>query len=365
VSSLPRLLEKWFPRPKLLVPPAVGVDISDASIKWIVLEGVAGAKRVVAYGLEVLQPGIVVSGIVKDVAALGLALRGMKEKLQGIDCAHAALPEEAGYVFSMHVPEQSTREQILSVIEFELEGRVPIPPEQAVFDFDIIQAHADGTGTEIGVVVFSRELAESYVTAFNGAGMQLLSLEVEARSVARAVSGPAGVEPITLLVDFGRTRTGFTVLKRGIPIFTSTVNVGGETIDRALAEKMSLTGLEAEKFKNEQGLLADGGAKSPGLEVVSGTASALADEVARLYHYWDTRRNEHGERMTRVEQVLLIGGSANLHGLDDYIAGRVQADTHRPDVWRNACSLDDYIPPLDSRTARQYGTAIGLALRNT
>lgn len=349
--------------PETLFPHAAGIDISDSSIKWLALEGDKTKKRIRSYGEELLSEGIVVNGTVQDVPKLAEALREVKKHLGGIDCAHVALPEEAAYVFSMHVPDMSSREQILSMIEFELDARVPIEPSAAVYDFNVIMKYDDGAGEEIGVVVFPRDLAESYAAAFDAAGILLLSLEVEARSIARAVSSGRDDEPITLLVDFGRARTGLAVLKRGVPIFTSTVAVGGETMTRAIMEKLALSREEAETFKSDQGLLAEGGAKSPGIEALSHSASALADEVVRHYRYWDTRRNEHGERMTPIARVLLVGGTANLRGLTDYIAARVQAPTERPNIWQHVCSFDDYIPPVSWRKSLQYATAVGLALR--
>lgn len=354
---------KWFPTPQILSLRAAGIDISDASIKWMIITGDGNNRRVQSYGSETLESGIVVDGIIKNAKNLIEALRRVKSKLGRIHCAHAALPEEAAYVFSMHVPENSRREQILSMVEFELDGRVPIPPRDAVYDFDVIAGRDDDTGVEIGVVVFPRQLAESYAEVFDAAGINLLSLEVEARSIARAVSSGTKDEPITLSVDFGRVRTGFAVLKRGIPIFTSTVGVGGEAMTRAVIEKLSLSPEDAEKFKNEQGLLAEGGTKNPGVEALAGTASALSDEIAKHYHYWDTRRNNKGERMTPVGRVLIVGGSANLKGLADYIAGRIKAPTERPNVWQNVCSFEEYIPPIDRRASLQFATAIGLALR--
>jgi type IV pilus assembly protein PilM len=356
-------LARAFPTPKLLTPPGAGIDISDASIKWLVLEQGHTGFRVATYGEEPLAGGIVVNGIVKDVAALGAALHEVKKHLGGIRFAHAALPEEAAYVFEMHVPEGTNREQTLRLIEFEFEARVPITPEMAVFDFDIIQRHDDGGGEEIAVAVFPRELAESYVSAFNAGGITLLSLELEACSIARAISSREGGDPITLLVDFGRARTGFAVLKHGIPIFTSTVEVGGDAITRALKEKLSFSPEEAVVFRNEQGLVPEKSTNSGGLDAVAGVASALSDEVTRHYHYWDTRRNERGERMTPVGRVTLVGGSANLRGLTDYIAGRVQAPCLLGDVWSRVCDFDTYIPPIDRRTSLQYATAVGLALR--
>ena len=359
------MLDRLFPVPKLLNPPAVGIDISDASIKWLGLTKDLHEYRIATYGELELSDGVVVKGLVQDVAELAKALREIKPHLGGFGCAHAALPEEAAYIFSMNVPFGSSNEQILGMIEFEFEGRVPIPPSAAVYDYSVIggEGRTGDASTEIGVVVFPREFVESYITAFDLAGITLLSLETEARSIARAVSTGAVDEPITLLVDFGRGRTGFAVVKRGVPIFTSTVEVGGEEMTHAVMNKLSLTRGEAEVFKNDQGLVADAGPKSPGVEVMMGAASALADEVARHYHYWDTRRNEHGERMTPVGRVLLVGGSSNLKGLADYIAARVQAPTNRANVWLHVCSFDEYIPPIDRRTSLQYATTVGLALR--
>jgi len=361
LSSFTSALSRWFPVPRALTPPAAGIDISDSSIKWLAFDP-KGSRRVHTFGELPLEKGIVENGAILDVHALALVLSEVKKYLGGISCVHAALPEEGAYVFSMQIPPGTPRNQILRIIEFEFEGRVPIPPSAAVYDYHPIPSHVTGE-SEIAVVVFSREIADDYAAAFTEAGLTLLSLEVEARSIARAVTSGENEEPITLLVDFGRARTGFAVIKHGIPIFTSTVAVGGDSITKALMEKMSLTEEQAGAFKNNQGLRADGGTKSDGVEAISGAASALADEVARHYHYWDTRRNEHGERMTPVGRVLLVGGNSNLNGLTEYIAGRVQGTVELGNVWTQAPSFDDYIPPIDRRESFQYATAIGLALR--
>jgi len=363
-SALSHTLARWFPTPALIAPRAAGIDISDSSIKWLVLTPDGGRYRVQGCGEVPLAEGVVKNGVVQDVDALGQSLAELKKDLGGVECAHVALPEEAAYVFEMHVPEGTRREQALSMIEFGFEGRVPIAPGAAVYDFDVIQKHDDGAGEAIGVTVFPRELAESYVAAFNAAGIDLLSLEIEARSIARAVSSLAPDEPITLLVDFGRARTGFAVIKRGIPIFTSTVEVGGDGITRALMKQLSISEEEATAFRDEQGLRVARGTNSPGFEAVMGIASVLADEVARHYRYWDTRRNEHGERMTPVGQVVLVGGSSNLNGLADFLAARVHAPTMVGDVWQHVCNFDEYIPPINRKSSLQYATAVGLALRS-
>lgn len=361
-TNVGRLLSRTFPTPKFLLPHAAGVDISDASIKWIVLSDVVNGKRTVAaWGQEALPEGVVAAGMIRDEARLIEALKEARKKMPRVSVVHASLPEEPAFVFSMNVPAGSKRSEIIDLIGFEFETRVPITPAAAVYDFDVIP-QGEGEGREIGVAVFPRELAESYANCFAAAGFVLFSLEMEPRAIARAVVSGEQRDKVTLLVDFGAKRSGLAVLKRGIPIFTSTVEVGVDRLNAALTEQMHLSPEELEIWKNEQGLLASEAQKS-GIEALSGIASALGSEVARHFNYWDTRRNDRGERVSPVSTVLLVGGGANLRGLGDYIAGRVQADVMRPNVWANVCSFEEYIPPIDRRTSLQYATAIGLSLR--
>lgn len=356
-------LESAFPVPRFLVPLSMGVDISDSSIKWLVLDKSAAGFRVARWGEVSLPEGVVVSGAVRDEDALATHLAPLVATSGGVAYAHAALPEESAYVFSMYVPHGTPREQVVRMIEFEFEGRVPIAPSAAVYDYDIIGESDAAAGTELAVSVFAKDDAGTYARAFSKAGIQLLSLEIEARSIARAISSGAADEPITLLVDFGRMRTGIAVLKRGLPIFTTTVDVGGGSMLRTLADRLGVTLAEAERLNNEEGLTASSKKGKEGMEVLAATAGALADEVARHYRYWDTRRDEHGDRVTPVGRVFLVGGNSNMKGLAGYIAGRVQAPTERPDVWQHIASFDEYIPPIERRYSLQYVTAIGLALR--
>lgn len=359
--NLGKALSRYFPAPRLLIPRSAGIDITDGSIKWATLVRDRDSLRVGTFGQYDLQPGIVVRGGVRDVHRLGDALKEVKKKMGGISHAHAALPEEGAYAFDMHVPVGASHAEIINMVEFELEGRVPVPVSQAVYDFDIIETTAE-SGTEIGTAVFSKELADGYVAAFEAAGMTLLSLELEARSIGRAVSDPHE-SPIVLLVDIGKERAGFAILKHGIPIFTSTVEAGGGEMTRIVRDGLKLGDHETELFKNEQGLLATDPNAAQVRSQLEKVADAIAQEVARHYRFWDTRRNEHGERVTPVSTIYLVGGSANLRGLAEYIASRVHAPTERPNVWRHMASFDEYIPPIDRRTSLQFVTAVGLALR--
>jgi len=352
---------RWFPVPTAASLPGAGVDISDSSVKWLTLKPITRGWAVATYGNKGLPEGVVVEGIVRDPKALGSVLAEVKMSDKRVSRAHAALPEEAAYVFSIQVPDVWEREHVLNIVEFELEGRVPLRAKQAVYDYDIVAVHPDGKGAEIGVTVFPADVVNGYVEAFAHSGIELLSLELEARSIARAVV-PADSMDVSLLADFGRARTGIAIIKRQVPIFTSTVSVGGDTLTNIIVRELSITPEKAEDFKNEHGILESDHKKLS--EVIMATAVSLSDEVVRHYQYWDTKRDERENRVTPVARVVLAGGSANLKGLSEYIAGRVQAPTTIARVWENVCFFDDYIPPIEMHHSLGLATAIGLAMRS-
>lgn len=352
--------ERWFPLPEMLSPRGAGVDISDSSIKWLACKPAAHGFEVGAFAQAALEAGIVVEGVVRDPLRLGESIKKLRDDAHGGRYVHAALPEETAFVFTMHVVDVRDRTQVLRSVEFELEDHVPLKLESVSYDYDIVRMHSDGVGAEISISVFPKSIIEGYATAFEHAGVRLLSLELEASSVARSVM-PPNSDDVVLAVDFGRARTGIMIFNCGVPIFTSTVAVGGDAMTKVIMDALKIDERKAEEIKNEQGIRRDGDKKVT--EAVLGTAAALTDEVARHYDYWDSRRDEHGNRMTPVSRVVLTGGSSNLKGLDEYIAGRVKAPTALADVWRNVCSYEVYIPPIDTYYSLGLSTAIGLALR--
>lgn len=352
------IIDRWFPEPKLLSGESTGLDISDTSIKWVRFGHGERGLTVDSWGIEQLAEGVVREGVVHDAQALSQVIATVRKE-HGITRVHASLPEEAGYVFAMDIPDLKDTKHVHNAIEFELEGRVPLRAENAIYDFDPIAPSAGGI--EVGVTVFPRNVVEGYLEACQKGGVAVQSLEMESSSIGRAVIRP-GSHTVSLIADFGWARTGFAVLRGQIPIFTSTVPVGGNKLTETVMRALNVSEDEANSFKDSIGLLSN--QSHPEVhEAVLGTAAMLSDEILRHYRYWDDRRNGKGERVTPVTRVLLAGGGATMKGLPEYIASRVQAPTRRVNVWQNACSFDDYIPPLERQQSFGFATSIGLALR--
>ena len=112
-------LLRFFPPPAYLANHAAGVDISDRSIKYIMLAYVNGVPCLKSYGEQPLTPGIVERGKVRDIAALGEELKKIRATLP-VSAVVLALPEEHAYAFLLSIPPMARRD-LRASIELQLE----------------------------------------------------------------------------------------------------------------------------------------------------------------------------------------------------------------------------------------------------
>lgn len=363
VAQKKGLFESIFPPPAFLTMPAVGVDISDNSIKFLELLDTRHGKILGKFGESSIPSGIVSEGELRDVEKLAEVLKSLR-KDNDLSFIRASLPEEKAYLFQTYVPDTQDERQIKSTIEFKLEEHVPISPKDAVFDYEVLNLHTDGSShIDVGVAVYPRRTIEKYTTAFHKAGLMPLSFEIEAQAIANAVikDGDPGTY---MIIDFGETRTGLFIVSECMLAFTSTLDVKGRELTNAVVKHLSVEPSQAERIKNESGLIKNKENKEL-FSALMDTVLTLKEEIQKHYRYWHTRVDDKGQRIHKVDKIILCGGNANLAGLPEYLSGSLKIKVERGNVWTNTFSLDDIIPEIDRHHSLSYTTAIGLALRDT
>ena len=358
-NSIVRGLSRIFPAPTFLVLPAAGVDISDSSVKWVLLSDANSQNRVASYGEIRLSPGIVENGVVRDGDKLTMALKEMKKKIHPTTHIHMSLPEESVYVFLMRAPHASSREHIRTLVEFEFENRVPLSIVESVYDFDIIHDGDGDAGMELVVTVFPREIALQYIRACENAGLTVLSLENELFSTAWAViDTEVGKEGSTLLIDFGGSRTGIACVHDRVPLFTATIPVGSGQMTENLMASLGITENQADTYKDTEGLSTP--ATTAGYKALIPIADTLVSQVERYFRLWG---HEKDSTANSIQQAVMVGGGANVRGLPEYLSQKIRIPVSRGNVWCKVASFHDYIPPIEYDISLKYATAIGLALR--
>lgn len=349
-----------FPPPSYMRMPSIGVDISDASIKYIHFHPAHGADDLAldVFGDEPLEEGVVVGGEIQNAKTLIATLQKVRQK-SSTPYVRVSLPEERAYIFETVVADTTPFNEIRGLLEFSLEENVPLSPKDAFFDYQIVEDITTEHMLRIVVTVYARDVILSYYEACVAAGFTPIAFEVEAAAVARAVT-PREKNETFMLVDFGRRRTGIGIVHNGILVYTSTVEVGGATLSAAMRGVLGDTDEEAlTVMKNTFGI--DAGHRDPAVrEVLLAQIDTLIDALRARFEYWNTRSEEHGTRP--IAHLVLCGGSSNLLGLPEYLEKALEVPATRANVWERAFPSGETVPAIPKTHSYGYTTAIGLAL---
>lgn len=352
--------DQFFPPPRFLEMPAVGLDISDDAISAMGLVRKRNEFAIEHFGRRLLPKGSITGGQIGDTDAVVAALCELKDSLK-LDFVNASLSEESAYLFKVKIPRVSKKE-IRGVLEFKLEENVPISANDAIFDYTIITqaGHDTGDHLDVSVTVLPKKIVNAYTELLDKANLVPLSFEIEAQAISRAVI-KKGNRDTHLIVNLGENKTGLCIVSDEVVHFTSTVGVGGMNITEAIATYLSVSASEAATVKREHASFKN--KQNVGLFLaITKAVSALKDEIGKLSVYWSTHRDPAGELGKKITKIIFCGHDAGITGLVDYLALSFEYPVEVGNVWSNTFSFERYIPPLHFDESLDYAAAIGLAL---
>ena len=353
-------LKKIIPPPVYLKMSAIGLDISDRSIKYAELAKKGDFFELARFGRTVLPEGLLQSGEIKNAPELKKFLKSVFKDLSGSSII-ISLPEERAFVELVSLPKIS-EEDIRGALELQIDEHIPLPAEEAIFDYEIVHG-SGGDHVDVEVVAFPKKLVESYVEIVRDIGLMPIAAEMEAEALSRSVI-PLDFTDTAMIVDFGRTRSSFIIVSSGVVRFTSTVKVAGEALDEALAKSFSVGLFEAERIKKEKGFV-----RTKENQEVFNTllpvVSAICDEISRYLGYWKNHaehvHNSSGK--SEVGQIFLSGGDVNLIGLSEYLTYKLKLPVKLANPWANISYSKNYVPEISYKESLSYATALGLAIR--
>ncbi len=344
-----------FPPPRFLAMPAAGIDISDYSIKFMSFELRGGGVEVAAFGKFDLPPGTVVNGDVKEPEVLAQQLGKLAHEHR-ISFAHLCLPEEHAYLFQMEVPPASEGE-LGQMLEFHLKENVPLGPEEAIFDYIVVER--PNNPAFVNVSVYPSQFIAQYMEVLHEANITPLSLEIEGQATARALVGRQN-EGTHIIVDIGRSEASLTIVSSGIVTFTATLENGGDNLTQAIVNGLGVSYTEAERLKREVGFVKTK-EHDKLYKVLLPVVQTLADAVEKHVTYHQMHRT--GSSSRTVQRLILSGGNANIIGVAEYLESVLSMPVEIGNVWHNVYP-EGVVPPIHATQSLEYATAIGLALRS-
>jgi type IV pilus assembly protein PilM len=351
-----QLYSRYFPTPSFLMMNSCALDISDQSIKYGELKATPHGLRLGRFGQEKIPQGVIVSGKIENEQKLTSILSDLQRK-ENLRYVRISLPEEQMYLFSISLPHMNKKD-IRDTIFLQIEEHIPLKADNTIFDYEIIVETPQTLSIE--VVAVSVTTIESYLSVFEKAGLIPLSFELEAQALARAVIPVDDTSPV-MIVDFGESRTGVSIAHNGRVFFTTTLDIGGNTLTNMIAKNFSLSFEEAEAMKRSYAI--DSHSKADDIfPVILNGISVLRDELNKHYIYWQTHDDESGIKHEPISRIILCGGDANLTGLTDYLEASMKIKVEHANAWVNISALDQSVPDMLFQDSLGYATVLGLAL---
>jgi type IV pilus assembly protein PilM len=281
-----------------------------------------GVAEVQQLAREALAPGIVVGGELRDPEALGVALKGFfaRNKLPRKGVRLGIASNRIG-VRIFDIVGVTEDKQLANAIHFRAQEALPIPLDEAVLDFRVLDESVDAEGQSVKrvlLVVVYRELVERYVNACKKAGITLAGIDLEAFALLRSLAPPIDRGSSALVgVAIGYDRSTFAVSDGRVCEFTRVLEWGGSSLNVALARTFDSTPSEVEAIKRSLSL--DESTVPPGLtpeqaaqaiDVVRRQVQSFARELVSSLQFYQNQPGSLG-----IGEIVLTGGTTHLPGL--------------------------------------------------
>ena len=286
-----------------------------------------GAAELLQVARADLEPGVVVAGELRDPDSLANALKGFfaANKLPRKNVRLGIASNRIG-VRTFDIAGIDDPKQLENAVHFRAQETLPIPLDEAVLDYRILEERVDDEGNptkRVLLVVAYRELIDRYVAACKKAGITLAGIDLEAFALLRALSAPRPEDQpgdsALVAVAIGHDRSTFAVSDGRICEFTRVLEWGGGALNVAIARVLDLAPSEAEGIKRAVSLT---GSEVPqgiapehyalAVDAVRKQVQTFARELVSSLQFYQNQPGSLG-----IGEIVITGGTASLSGLGD------------------------------------------------
>ena len=339
-----------------------GLDLSDLSVKLIKFENNGVEEKIVSYGCVSLPVGAVSDGEIKKKEQIVVAIKKLFEtsgpkkiKTKKVICS---LPETKAFLRIISIPKMNDNE-IGEAVKWEMEANIPLPLEQVYYDWQIVTEALTTEKNKINllVVAVSKTTVDETIEVIEMAGLEVVGLEIESIAQSRSLLCCDDYKKTVLIVDIGDRRTSFSISKEGVPCFTSSVPLSGQSLSDVIAKGMGISFEEAEKIKLTHGIGCD--PKNDSLfKLVEPVLESFSQEIERSINFYLSGLGYS----KNIDKIIICGGGANTKGIVPYLSKKLGREIQPGNPWSNV-NLGKKLPIIEKSQSLQYSTAIGLALK--
>jgi len=340
----------------------VGLDIGSSAIKLVQLKETKGRYSLQKFGVQPLEPEVIVDGTVMDEGRVVSAIKDLfdEHRVKNKQVA-ISISGHAVIVKKINLPPMPD-EELPGQVKLAAEQYIPFDINEVNIDFHVLPADpmAEQQGDMSVILVAAKKDKINELTELvKGAGLIPVIMDVDAFAVENmhAINYPMAQDETTALVNIGASVMNVNIVRAGSSLFTRDIPLGGNRYTEALQREMGMSFEEAEesKKKNQRDV---GGAGSM-VDVVNGVNAEVASEISRTVDYFRTATSN-----VELDRVLVCGGVANAKGLIQQLGDRMQIPAEIADPFGEIdVARSDVDPDVLTELGASAAVGVGLALR--
>ncbi len=224
----------------------------------------------------------------------------------------SSLPASSSVAKRLSLPFKDER-KIRRVIRYEMEPYLPLPLEEAVIDFSIIDDRLPDRSLVLALAI-NKSGIERHLRILDRAGIKPVIVDIDSASLFN-VYAPKGDKETIALINLGAGQTIIDIVSEGRLSFTRSIPKAGDDLSQALAERLGVGFQEAEKLKRE-------GLAEERLKAIEPVLDEIIKEVE---HTFSSFLAFYPDK--RIDKILLTGGSVRLPKIVEYFPKRLNVET--------------------------------------
>ncbi|MEX0877650.1 MAG: type IV pilus assembly protein PilM [Candidatus Spechtbacterales bacterium] len=344
----------WNPLSKKSYKYKLGIDIGTSSLKMVELLQKGNDVYLINYAQFFSKANYITAhagsyNILDSQVATIINRLFDSAKFRGKE-ASISLPVFSSFSTLIDLPAMAD-EDLENAVRFEARKYIPLPMGEVQFDWIKVDHLSNAKKIKVLTVAVPNEIVEKYNRMAEMVGIELVNVELETFSSARALvdSSP---DPVAIL-DIGARATDVSVVDGGLVVMHHNIDTGSSKFVQVLARGMAIDPIRAEELKRRNGVQESAGEVS---ELLKPSMDKIILEVEQMFEDYV---REGGRKVVRV---ILTGGEARMPGLTEYLKSSLGVDVEVGDPFKKII-----IPPELEHTlgvnSPEYAVAIGLALR--
>ncbi|GGI19570.1 pilus assembly protein PilM [Oxalicibacterium faecigallinarum] len=304
-------------------PPLIGLDISSSGVKLVELSEAGKSLKLECFASEPLPRGAVVDGNIENIDQVSDAIaRAWRKSGTRVKLVAMGMPPASVITKKITLPSNLSEENLELQVETEASQYIPFALDEVRLDFDVI-GPVENSPDDVDVMLAAtrKEKVEDRVAVAEAAGLKPTVMDIESYAARAAIDRIArqkiGKGQILAAFQIGTNVMHVSILQDGELIYEREQPFGGHQLTQDIVRNYGFSYEEAE-IKKKSGDLPDGYQK----EILEPFLENAAQEVTRAIQFFFT-----STPYSRVDQIYLAGGCANIPQLVETVATRTKIST--------------------------------------